>query len=137
MDQNGSPFDWSSVAGKRTLIFFYPKASTPGCTQQACGLRDVVGQIKGTQIIGVSPDKPAAQKKFADKYELPYPLLADVDHTLAEAFGVWKQKSMYGRTYMGIERSAFLVGSDGKIEQAWYKISPKDTPIKLLAALAA
>ena len=117
------------------MIFFYPKASTPGCTQQACGLRDVVGQIGDTQIIGVSPDKPSAQKKFADKFSLPYPLLADVDHQLAEAYSVWKQKSMYGRTYMGIERSAFLVDAKGRIEKAWYKISPKDTPLKLLEAL--
>ncbi len=137
LDQNAAAFDWTTTKGHRTLIFFYPKASTPGCTQQACGLRDVVGQVGDTQIIGVSPDKPAAQKKFADKYELPYPLLADTEHTLAEAFGVWKEKSMYGRTYMGIERSAFLIGPKGTIEQAWYKISPKDTPVKLLEALHA
>jgi peroxiredoxin Q/BCP len=134
-DQDGTLFDWSAVSGHRSLIFFYPKASTPGCTQQACGLRDIAGQVGDTQIIGVSPDKPSAQKKFATKYELPYPLLADVDHEMAEAYGVWKQKSMYGRSYMGIERSAFLVGADGTIEQAWYKISPKDTPVKLLEAL--
>jgi thioredoxin-dependent peroxiredoxin len=136
-DQSAEPFNWKSIKGKRALIFFYPKASTPGCTQQACGLRDVVGQVGDTQIIGVSPDKPTAQKKFADKYELPYPLLADTEHELAEAYGVWKEKSMYGRKYMGIERSAFLVGPKGKIEQAWYKISPKDTPLKLLEALKA
>jgi peroxiredoxin Q/BCP len=134
-DQDGNRFDWSRLKGRRSLIFFYPKASTPGCTQQACGLRDVVGQIGDTQIIGVSPDKPSAQKKFADKFSLPYPLLADVDHQLAEAYSVWKQKSMYGRTYMGIERSAFLVDAKGRIEKAWYKISPKDTPLKLLEAL--
>jgi len=135
-DQDGNAFDWSRLKGRRSLIFFYPKASTPGCTQQACGLRDVAGEVGDTQIIGVSPDKPTAQKKFADKYSLPYPLLADVDHQLAEAFAVWKQKSMYGRTYMGIERSAFLVDAKGRIEKAWYKISPKDTPLKLLEALA-
>jgi len=134
-DQHGNRFDWSRMKGRRSLIFFYPKASTPGCTQQACGLRDVAGEIGDTQIIGVSPDKPTAQKKFADKYSLPYPLLADVDHQLADAYGVWKQKSMYGRTYMGIERSAFLVDAKGRIEKAWYKISPKDTPLKLLEAL--
>ena len=135
LDQQGAPFDWSGLGGHRALMFFYPKASTPGCTQQACALRDIVGQVADTRIIGVSPDKPSAQKKFADKNELPYPLLADVDHVLAEAYGVWKEKSMYGRTYMGIERSAFLIGPDGVIEQAWYKISPKDTPVKLLEAL--
>jgi thioredoxin-dependent peroxiredoxin len=136
-DQDGNPFDWSRLKGHRSLIFFYPKASTPGCTQQACGLRDVAGKIGDTQIIGVSPDKPSAQKKFATNNSLSYPLLADVDHTLAEAYSVWKQKSMYGRTYMGIERSAFLIDAKGRVEQAWYKISPKDTPLKLLEALNA
>jgi peroxiredoxin Q/BCP len=136
LDQDGAPFDWSALHGSRTLLFFYPKASTPGCTQQACGLRDIVGQVGDTRIVGVSPDKPAAQKKFATTNDLPYPLLADVDHALAEAYGVWKEKKNYGRTYMGIERSAFLIGSDGRLEQVWYKISPKDTPVKLLDALA-
>ena len=136
LDQAGQPFSWKGLRGHRTLVFFYPRASTPGCTQQACALRDIVGQIGDTQIIGVSPDKPGAQQKFADKYELPYPLLADVDHALADAYGVWKEKKNYGKTYMGIERSAFLIDAKGKIEQAWYKISPKDTPAKLLEALA-
>jgi peroxiredoxin Q/BCP len=134
-DQDGLRFDWSSVRGRRVLVFFYPKASTPGCTQQACALRDVAGQIGDTQIIGVSPDKSVSQKKFADKNSLPYPLLADIDHVLAEAYGVWKMKQLYGRSYMGIERSAFLLDKDGKILHAWYKISPKDTPLKLLEAL--
>ena len=138
LDQHGEPFALSeSVAQHRArqLVFFYPQASTPGCTQQACNLRDIAAQIGDTTIIGVSPDKPAAQKKFDDKYGLGYPLLADVDHTVAEAYGVWKEKSMYGRKYMGIERSAFLIAPDGTIEQAWYKISPADTPRKLLEAL--
>jgi thioredoxin-dependent peroxiredoxin len=135
VDQRGEAFDWKALHGHKTLMFFYPKASTPGCTQQACGLRDIAGQVGETRIIGVSPDKPAAQKKFDDKYSLGYPLLADTEHALAEAYGVWKEKSMYGRTYMGIERSAFLIDATGTIEQAWYKISPKDTPLKLLAAL--
>jgi peroxiredoxin Q/BCP len=137
VDQDGSPFDWASLRGHRTLLFFYPKASTPGCTQQACGLRDIADQVGDTTIVGVSPDTPAAQKNFASKQALPYRLLSDVDHTLAEAYGVWKEKKNYGRTYMGIERSAFLIGPDGSIEHAWYKISPKDTPLLLLAALAS
>ncbi len=119
------------------LVFFYPKADTPGCTQQACGLRDVAGQVGDTQIIGISPDAPAKQAKFDTKYGLGFPLLADTEHTVAEAYGVWKEKSMYGRTYMGIERSAFLIDEKGKVAQAWYKISPKDTPVKLLEALGA
>lgn len=136
-DQDGNVLDWSSVRGRRVMVFFYPKASTPGCTQQACALRDIAGDIGDTQIIGVSPDKSASQKKFADKNSLPYPLLADVDHQLAEAFGVWKMKQLYGRSYMGIERSAFLIDTDGTVLHAWYKISPKDTPLKLLEALQA
>ena len=134
-DQDGNVLDWSALRGRRVMVFFYPKASTPGCTQQACALRDIAGDIGDTQIIGVSPDKSASQKKFADKNSLPYPLLADVDHHLAEAFGVWKMKQLYGRSYMGIERSAFLIDTDGTVIHAWYKISPKDTPLKLLEAL--
>ena len=134
-DQDGNVLDWSALRGRRVMVFFYPKASTPGCTQQACALRDIAGDIGDTQIIGVSPDKSASQKKFADKNSLPYPLLADVDHQLAEAFGVWKMKQLYGRSYMGIERSAFLIDTDGTVLHAWYKISPKDTPLKLLEAL--
>ena len=136
-DQDGNVLDWSSLRGRRVMVFFYPKASTPGCTQQACALRDIAGDIGDTQIVGVSPDKSASQKKFADKNSLTYPLLADVDHHLAEAFGVWKMKQLYGRSYMGIERSAFLIDTDGTVLHAWYKISPKDTPLKLLEALQA
>lgn len=136
-DQDGNSVRLSSFKGRRVLVYFYPKADTPGCTQQSCLLRDVVDRIGDTAIIGISPDPPAKQKKFADKYELPFPLLADVEHVVAEKYGVWKQKSMYGRTYMGIERSAFLIGANGKIEHAWYKVSPKDTPANLLKALKA
>lgn len=135
-DQHGDQVDLSSFRGRRVLVFFYPKASTPGCTQQACGLRDVVAHVGDTAILGVSPDKPPAQKKFDDKYSLGFPLLADVEHEVAEAYGVWAEKNNYGKKYMGIVRSAFLVGADGSIEQAWYKISPADTPKKLLEALA-
>ena len=135
LDQHGATVTSASLKGRRVLLFFYPKASTPGCTQQACGLRDIAGQVGDTVIVGVSPDKPAAQKKFDEKYGLGYDLLADSEHELAEAYGVWKLKKNYGKEYMGIERSAFLIGADGKIEQAWYKISPKDTPLKLLEAL--
>jgi peroxiredoxin Q/BCP len=136
-DQDGQTVKLSAYKGRKVLVYFYPKADTPGCTAQACGLRDVLGEIGDTAVIGISPDKPAAQKKFDTKYSLGFPLLSDPDHTVAEAFGVWKEKSMYGRKYMGIERSAFLVDEKGKIVQAWYKISPKDTPKKLLEALAA
>lgn len=136
-NQHGDTVTLQSYRGRRVLIFFYPKASTPGCTQQACALRDIAGQVGDTAIVGISPDKPGAQKKFDDKYELGYPLLADTEHAVAEAYGVWQEKQNYGKTYMGIVRSAFLVGPDGKLEQVWYKISPKDTPVKLLEALEA
>lgn len=136
-NQHGETVRLRAYRGRRVLLFFYPKANTPGCTQQACALRDVAGQVGDTAIIGISPDAPTAQKKFDDKYELGYPLLADTDHTVAEAYGVWQQKHNYGKQYMGVVRSAFLVGADGTLEQVWYKISPKDTPVKLLDALAA
>jgi peroxiredoxin Q/BCP len=118
-------------------VYFYPKADTPGCTTQSCALRDIKDDVGDTAIIGISPDTPERQQKFDDKYGLGFPLLADTEHEVAEKYGVWGEKKNYGRTYMGIIRSAFLIDEKGKIEQAWYKISPKDTPKKLLDALAA
>ncbi len=135
-DQNGDMVTLADLSGRRVLVYFYPKADTPGCTTQACGLRDILGDIGDTAVVGISPDKPAKQAKFDQKYGLGFPLLADEDHAVAEAYGVWKQKSMYGRTYMGIERSAFLVDSAGTLEGVWYKVSPKDTPANLMAAIA-
>jgi len=124
------------LRGRRVLLFFYPKADTPGCTTQACGLNEILGDIGDTVVVGISPDKPSKQAKFAAKFALGFPLLSDPEHATAEAFGVWREKSMYGRKYMGIERSAFLVDADGTIAEAWYKISPADTSKNLLAALA-
>jgi thioredoxin-dependent peroxiredoxin len=135
LDQNSEPISLSGHRGRKVLVYFYPKADTPGCTTQACGLRDVLGDIGDTAVLGVSPDKPAKQKRFDDKYELGFPLLSDEDHAVAESFGAWGEKSMYGRKFMGIIRSAYLVDEDGNIAEAWPKISPKDTPKKLLAAL--
>jgi thioredoxin-dependent peroxiredoxin len=136
-DQDGSPVSLADGIDKqvRQLIFFYPKADTPGCTTQACGLRDVAGDIGDTVVVGISPDKPEKQKRFDDKYGLGFQLLSDPDHAVADAYGVWGERKMYGKTYMGIIRSAFLVGGDGRIEHAWYKVSPKDTPANLLKAL--
>ena len=134
-DQSGTKVRLSAFKGEKVLVFFYPKANTPGCTTQACGLRDVAGDIGGTKIIGISPDMPDKQASFDEKYGLGYPLLSDPEHATAEAYGVWGQKKLYGREFMGIIRSAFLIDEKGKVEQAWYKISPKDTPKKLLAAL--
>jgi thioredoxin-dependent peroxiredoxin len=135
-DQDGTTTKLSSFKGRKVLVYFYPKADTPGCTTQSCALRDVKDDVGDTAIIGISPDAPAKQKRFDDKYSLGFPLLADVDHTVAEAYGVWAEKSMYGRKFFGIVRSAFLIDEKGKIAEAWYKISPKDTPIKLQQALA-
>jgi len=134
LDQNGKPFLLAKQGKGKILVYFYPKADTPGCTQQSCGLRDIRADIGRTKIVGISPDKPEKQKKFDDKYELGFPLLADTENVVAKAFKVWKKKSMYGREYMGIERSAFLI-QDGVILEAWYKVSPKDTPLNLLKAL--
>ena len=139
LDQNGEPFSLSKSLKARKvwhLVYFYPKADTPGCTTQACGMRDILGDIGETAVLGISPDKPAKQAKFDEKYGLGFPLLADEDHAVAEAYGAWGEKSMYGKKYMGIIRSAFLIDEDGKIEQAWPKVSPKDTPTNLLTSLA-
>jgi thioredoxin-dependent peroxiredoxin len=136
VDQHGASRSLAEFSGRRVMVFFYPKASTPGCTTQACGLRDVAGDIGDTQILGISPDTPKRQAAFDEKFELGFPLLADEDHAVAEAFGVWGEKKLYGRAYMGIIRSAFLLSADGTVEQAWYKVSPKDTPVKLMKSLA-
>ena len=135
LDQNGKVVSLEKIGKKKVLVYFYPKADTPGCTTQSCGLRDIKGDVGRTVIIGISPDKPEKLKKFDDKYELGFTLLSDVEHTVSLAFKVWKKKSMYGREYMGVERSAFLIDANGIIQEAWYKISPKDTPLNLLKAL--
>ncbi len=135
VDQDGRTVRLSSFAGRRVLVYFYPKADTPGCTEQTCLLRDLSRKIGDTAIIGISPDGVDKQKKFADKYKVRFPLLCDTDHVVSEKYGVWQQKSLYGRTFMGVVRSAFLIGPTGRIEQAWYKISPKDTPVRLVEAL--
>jgi len=137
LDQDGNTVSLADHAGRKVLVYFYPKADTPGCTTQACGLRDILGEIGETVVLGISPDKPAKQKKFDEKYGLGFPLLSDEDHAVAEAYGAWGEKSMYGKKYMGIIRSAFLVDENGTVAEAWPKISPKDTPTKLLAALGS
>ena len=136
LDQNGEGASLSAFAGRKVLVYFYPKADTPGCTAQACGLRDIADQIGDTVILGISPDKSPKLKKFDDKYDLGFTLLSDVDHDVAERYGVWAEKKNYGKTYMGVVRSAFLIDEHGALEQAWPKISPKDTPTNLLSALS-
>ncbi len=135
-DQAGEGVRLSRFKGRKVLVFFYPKADTPGCTTQACGLRDVAAGIGEVAIVGVSPDAPDKLARFDDKHSLGFTLLSDPDHAVAESYGVWGEKSLYGKKYLGIIRSAFLVDEAGRIEQAWPKISPKDTPKNLLRALA-
>ena len=135
LNQDGDTVALSSFKGRKVLIYFYPKADTPGCTTQSCALRDIAEEIGDTVIIGISPGAPAKLKKFDDKYSLGFTLLSDEDHAVAEQFGVWVEKSMYGRKYMGVQRSSFLIDEKGRIERAWPKISPKDTPTQLLKAL--
>jgi peroxiredoxin Q/BCP len=140
LDQAGNKVKLADFKGRRVLLFFYPKADTPGCTAQACGLRDAAsaGDIgDGTVVLGISPDKPAKQAKFDEKYGLGYPLLADEDHAVAEAYEAWGEKSMYGKKYFGIIRSAFLIDEKGKVAEAWYKVSPKDTALLGVKALKA
>lgn len=136
-DQDGSKVKLSDFAGKKVVVYFYPKADTSGCTQQSCNLRDAMPALDKLDavVIGISPDPPAKQKKFDDKYGLGFPLLADEDHTIADKYGVWGEKSMYGRKYMGITRSAFVVDEAGKLTGVFYKISPKDTVPKVMEAL--
>lgn len=134
-DQHGTTHRLSSFSGQAVLVYFYPKADTPGCTTQACGLRDVADQIGDTVVVGISPDPPEKLKRFDDKHGLGFTLLSDPDHVVAEKYGVWVEKSMYGKRYMGVQRSAFLVDERGRIAESWPKISPKDTPTKLVRAL--
>lgn len=117
----------ADLAGKPYLLYFYPKADTPGCTKQACGIQEALPQLGkiGLTVIGVSPDPMKPIEKFAGKYNLTFPLASDEDHKVAEAFGVWVEKSMYGKTYMGMERSSFLVGADGKVAKVWRKVKPE------------
>jgi peroxiredoxin Q/BCP len=137
-DQHGEPVTLSKLRGGTVVLYFYPRADTPGCTTQACGVRDRASEYAeaGARVIGVSPDEVEAIAKFADKYELGFTLLADPDHAVAEAYGAWGEKSMYGKKYMGALRSTFIVGPDGKIAEVLPKVQPKKHDGLVLAALA-
>jgi peroxiredoxin Q/BCP len=130
-------FDLSSLKGRRVVLYFYPKADTPGCTVESCEFRDHVKAFakKGAVVVGVSPDKAAAQDKFKEKYDLSFEMVPDSEKEAAQAYGVWKEKNMYGRKVMGIERSTFVIGSDGKIEKIYEKVKAAGHAEKVLGEL--
>src|ERR1700730_11609789 len=134
---SGEEFRLSSLKGKRVVLYFYPKADTPGCTTESCEFRDGIQAFgkKGATVIGISPDKPAAQAKIKEKYDLPFTLLADEDKAAAQAYGVWKEKNMYGKKVMGIERTTFIIGPDGKIEKIYAKVKAQGHAAEVLAGL--
>ena len=137
-DQSGRPVTLSDLRGRKVVVYFYPKADTPGCTTQACGVRDHRSDYDaaGAVVLGVSPDAPKKIAKFDDKYELGFPLLGDEDHAVAQAYGVWVEKSMYGRTYMGNERTTFVIDADGVITEILHKVKPAQHDDLVLGALA-
>ena len=136
-DQNGNPVTLSDLRGQNVVLYFYPKADTPGCTKQACGVRDHQAEYKGADavVLGVSPDQVKAVSKFDQKYGLGFPLLADSDHAVAEQYGVWIEKSMYGRKYMGNERTTFVIGPDGKLRSVFHAVKPAEHDGLVFSAL--
>jgi peroxiredoxin Q/BCP len=136
---NGESVSLESLRGRPVVLYFYPKDDTPGCTAQACGIRDAWGEFeaRGAVVLGVSPDSVASHETFRDKYGLPFPLLADEDHSVAEAYGVWGEREMAGRKYMGVERSTFVIGADGNVAKVMRRVKPDTHADDVLAALPA
>jgi thioredoxin-dependent peroxiredoxin len=136
-DQDGNAVTLSDLRGRPVVLYFYPKADTPGCTTQACGIRDHRGDYEqaGAKVLGVSPDTVTAVRKFAEKYTLDFELLADEDHAAAELYGVWGEKKMYGKTYMGVQRATFVIDPEGKVAKVFPKVSPKTHDEVVLEAL--
>ena len=137
-DQDGQPVRLSDFRGRPVVLYFYPRADTPGCTTQACGVRDHLPEYEGAGavVLGVSPDPVAAVKRFHEKQALNFTLLADEDHSVADTYGVWAEKSMYGKTYWGVQRATFIIGPDGGVAHVIPKVSPKTHDEQALAALA-
>jgi peroxiredoxin Q/BCP len=138
-DDAGKKVKLSGLRGKPVVLYFYPKDDTPGCTKEACSFRDRRSDLerRGAVVLGVSPDTVASHGKFRDKYSLNFPLLADPDHRLAESYGAWREKNMYGKKSMGIQRSTFLIDRAGKVRKVWKKVSVEGHDEDVLAALAA
>ncbi len=138
LDEKGEPFRLSDLRGKKVVLYFYPRASTPGCTIEACQFRDAAGRFSGrnTVIVGVSPDKPASQQKFKTNQKLNFTLLADTEKAAAQAYGVWGEKKFMGRKFMGVERSTFVIGEDGRIEKIYRKVKASGHAAEVLAGLA-
>jgi peroxiredoxin Q/BCP len=136
---SGETVSLSDLRGKPVVLYFYPKDDTPGCTRQACDIRDAWGEFEraGAVVLGVSPDGEASHAKFKAKYGLPFPLLADTDHSVSEAYGVWGEKSFAGRKYMGVERSTFVVDADGNLARIMRKVDPKTHADDVLQVLNA
>jgi len=136
-DQSGKTVSLSDFKGKKVVLYFYPKDDTPGCTTEACSFRDEHSAFlkKGAMVLGVSPDSSKSHTKFIEKFSLPFPLLADEDKTIANDYGVWVEKSMYGKKYMGVERSTFVIGADGKLLAIYRKVKPAEHTAEVLAAL--
>ncbi len=135
----GKDISLKGLKGKKVVLYFYPKDDTPGCTTEACNFRDGMAELEraGAVVLGVSPDTVASHEKFREKFSLPFALLADTDHAVAGAYGVWKEKSMYGKKYMGIERTTFIIDGNGKIAKIFPKVKVQDHHAEVLAALAA
>jgi thioredoxin-dependent peroxiredoxin len=133
----GETFRLSALKGKSVVLYFYPKADTPGCTAESCEFRDELPHFarKGAVVVGISPDKVPSQAKFKQKYGLTFPLLADDQRTVAQAWGVWKEKNMYGKKVMGIERTTFVIGPDGRIEKIYRKVKARGHAALVLEAL--
>ncbi len=134
---NGQEISLENLKGKIVVLYFYPKDNTPGCTKQACALRDNWSEVESkAEIFGISPDSPESHQKFIDKFDLPFPLLSDVNKELVQAFGVWVEKSMYGKKYFGTERSTFIIDQDGNIRDILAKVKPEEHLDKLLKSLS-
>jgi peroxiredoxin Q/BCP len=134
-DQDNNIVKLNDLLGSKSIIYFYPKDDTSGCTAEACEFNELIPKFEGAKVIGVSPDSSASHKKFANKYGLTFTLLADTDQALCNAVGVWKEKSMYGKKYMGVERTTFLLDESGVIKQIWEKVKPKDHAAEVLASI--